>query len=233
MAAGATAKVDENRPGSRVNFNILNTMSIPMIQVSYVSRIGKPMSAEQLLALLTQCRNNNSAQGVTGMLLYGNGTFLQAIEGEEQVIDDLVDNIWADPRHENIKLLSRRPISRREYADWTMAFERISDEGNWKIEGLKSFATSDFKYDYLVGHEPVVTALMDRYREPHVDRLIGESDAKDKVIEHLKAALAQVRDRAQVTRLALESLTEAARRGECSDALLDMCDATIASVRPK
>ena len=233
MAPGAATKVDEPRLGSRVNFNILNTMSNPMIQVSYVSRIGKPMSAEQLLALLVQCRRNNSVQGVTGMLLYGNGTFLQAIEGEEPVIDDLVENIWADPRHEKIKLLSRRPISRREYADWTMAFERISDEGNWKIEGLKSFAPSDFNYDYLVGHEPVVTALMDRYREPHFDQLIGEIDAKDKVIEHLKAALAQVRDRAQVTRLALESLTEASRRGECSDALLDMCEATIASVRPK
>ncbi|MGB5835377.1 MAG: BLUF domain-containing protein [Thiohalocapsa sp.] len=204
-----------------------------MIQVSYVSSTGNPISAEQLLTLLMQCRKNNDDQGVTGMLLYGNGTFLQAIEGEEQIIDDLVEKIWADPRHENIKLLSRRSISRREYADWTMAFERISDEGYWQVEGLKSFAPSDFNYDYLVGHEPVVAALMDRYREPHFDQLIGEINAKDKVIEHLKEALAQVRDRAQVTRLALESITEAARQGECSDALLDMCDATIASVRPK
>ncbi len=204
-----------------------------MIQVSYVSRANKPMSAEQLLVLLMQCRDNNSAQGVTGMLLYGNGTFLQAIEGEEPVIDGLVDKIWADRRHADIKLLSRRRITRREYADWTMAFERVSDEGLWNVEGLVSFAARDFNYDYLVGHQPVVAALMDRYREPHYDQLIGEINAKDKVIEHLKAALAQVRDRAQVTRLALESLTEAGRKGECTDELLGMCEAIIASVRPR
>jgi hypothetical protein len=204
-----------------------------MIQVQYVSRVNEPMSAEQLLALLMQCRNNNAAHDVTGMLLYGNGTFLQAIEGEESTIDDLVEKIWADPRHVDIKLLSRRTIPRREYADWTMAFERVSDEGFWDVEGLKDFSARDFNYDYLVGHEPVVTSLMDRFREPNYDELIGEIYAKDKVIDHLKNALAQIRDRAQVTRLALESLTEAVRKDECTDALLDMCEATIARVRPR
>ena len=204
-----------------------------MIQVSYVSRLSQPMSSEQLLALLMQCRDNNAAQGVTGMLLYGNGTFLQVIEGDAPVIDGLVEKIWADPRHAEKKLLHRREISRREYADWSMAFERISDEGFWSVEGLKDFSARDFNYDYLVGHQPLVSALMDRYREPHYDQLIGEINAKDKVIEHLKTALAQIRDRAQVTRLALEGLTEAVRNDGCSEELLGMCEATLESVRPK
>lgn len=204
-----------------------------MIQVSYVSRLSQPMSSEQLLALLMQCRDNNATQGVTGMLLYGNGTFLQVIEGEAAVIDGLVEKIWADPRHAEKKLLHRREISRREYADWSMAFERISDEAFWDVEGLKRFGVQDFNYEYLVGHEPLVSALMDRYREPHYDQLIGEINAKDKVIEHLKIALAQIRDRAQVTRLALEGLTEAVRNAECSEELLGMCEATLESVRPK
>jgi hypothetical protein len=204
-----------------------------MIQVSYVSRLSQPMSSEQLLALLMQCRDNNATQGVTGMLLYGNGTFLQVIEGEVAVIDGLVEKIWADPRHAEKKLLHRREISRREYADWSMAFERISDEAFWDVEGLKRFGVQDFNYEYLVGHEPLVSALMDRYREPHYDQLIGEINAKDKVIEHLKTALAQIRDRAQVTRLALEGLTEAVRNDGCSEELLGMCEATLESVRPK
>jgi hypothetical protein len=204
-----------------------------MIQVSYVSRLSQPMSSEQLLALLMQCRDNNATQGVTGMLLYGNGTFLQVIEGDAPVIDGLVEKIWADPRHAEKKLLHRREISRREYADWSMAFERISDEAFWDVEGLKRFGVQDFNYEYLVGHEPLVSALMDRYREPHYDQLIGEINAKDKVIEHLKTALAQIRDRAQVTRLALEGLTEAVRNDGCSEELLGMCEATLESVRPK
>jgi hypothetical protein len=203
-----------------------------MIQVSYVSRLSQPMSSEQLLGLLMQCRVNNSAQGVTGMMLSGNGTFLQVIEGDEPVIDGLVEKIWADPRHAEKKLLHRREISRREYADWSMAFERVSDEAFWAVEGLKSFGVQDFTYEYLIGHQPLVSALMDHYREPHYDQLIGEINAKDKVIDHLKTALAQVRDRAQVTRLALESLTEAVRNDECGEELLGMCETTLASVRP-
>ena len=53
-----------------------------MIQISYLSKASSPMSAEQLVSLLQQCHRNNTARDVTGMLFYGNGTFLQVIEGE-------------------------------------------------------------------------------------------------------------------------------------------------------
>jgi hypothetical protein len=56
-----------------------------MIQISYLSQASAPMSADQLIALLMQCRTNNAERGLTGMLLYGNGTFLQVLEGEDAV----------------------------------------------------------------------------------------------------------------------------------------------------
>lgn len=203
-----------------------------MIQISYVSQSKAPMSAEQLLGLLLQFRENNEKRGVTGMLLYGNRTFLQVIEGEDAVIDELFTRIQQDPRHANIQLLSRRPIETREYADWSMGFERVTKERLDRIKGLKDFSANDFNFDYLAGNEPVVASLMEHFREPHFDELIGEIYAKDKVIDHLRNALAQVRDRAQIARLALESLTEAARKGETSEALLRMCETTIDSLRP-
>jgi len=203
-----------------------------MLQVSYVSRSSEPMSPEQLLALLLQCRQNNVAKAVTGMLLYENGTFLQVIEGEDNVIDDLVAQILVDPRHAQVQMLSRKPISSRQYADWSMGFEQVTDARLEEIDGLTDFSARDFNFDYLVGNEPVVTQLMDHFREPHYDELIGEIYAKDKVIDHLKSALAQVRDRAQLARLALESLTEATRKGQPTDALLPMCDSALESMRP-
>ena len=62
-----------------------------MIQVAYVSRAVQPMSSEDLLRLLQQCRANNSELGITGMLVYGNGTFLQVLEGEVGAVDKLVE----------------------------------------------------------------------------------------------------------------------------------------------
>ena len=202
-----------------------------MIRVTYVSHISEPLSSEQLLALLLQCRTNNAAQGITGMLIYGNGTFLQTLEGDEDVIDPLMDDISKDGRHEDIRLLTRRPIETRQYADWNMGFAQVTDETLKNVEGLKDFAAEDFTFEYLIGHEPVVASLMEHFREPNFDQLIGEIYAKDKVIGHLKTALAQVRDRTQLAHLALESLTEAVRNGESTEALLPMCDSVLSSLR--
>jgi hypothetical protein len=204
-----------------------------MLQALYVSKTSQPMSAEQLLSLLLQCRTNNQACGVTGMLLYSGGTFLQAIEGEEEVIEDLLEKILADPRHDNVQLLSKKTVDARQYADWSMGFEEVSDEALGKIEGLRGFSIKDFNFDYLVGNIPVVDTLMQYYREPHWDQVLGELDAKDRVIEHLRTALAQMRDRAEIARLALESVTEASRKGKPDDALLQLCDAALESMRPR
>jgi hypothetical protein len=202
-----------------------------MIRVTYVSHISEPLSSQQLLALLLQCRTNNAAQGITGMLIYGNGTFLQTLEGDEDVIDGLMEEISKDGRHEDIRLLTRRPIESRQYADWNMGFAQVTDEALKDVDGLKDFAAEDFTFDYLIGHEPVVASLMEHFREPNFDQLIGEIYAKDKVIGHLKTALAQVRDRTQLAHLALESLTEAVRNGESTEALLPMCDSVLHSLR--
>ena len=115
-----------------------------MIQMSYLSQASAPMSADQLLALLMQCRTNNTARGLTGMLLYGNGTFLQVIEGEDAVVDRLVATIEADPRHVGMRRLTRRSIERRQYADWSMGFERVTDDGLRQVDGLRDFSARDF-----------------------------------------------------------------------------------------
>ena len=61
-----------------------------MIRLTYLSQESSELSADALLALVTQCHRNNPAKGLTGMLLHGNGTFLQVIEGEEAVVDQLM-----------------------------------------------------------------------------------------------------------------------------------------------
>ncbi|MFK8031302.1 MAG: BLUF domain-containing protein [Gammaproteobacteria bacterium] len=204
-----------------------------MIQVSYASRTDGRMSTEQLMELLVQCQTNNRKRGVTGMLLYGNETFLQALEGEDDVVDGLVEHIHKDPRHADLKILHRREIEQREYADWTMGFKRVTDQALKNIDGLANFAAKDFHFDYLIGHKPVINTLMHHYRQPHYDQLLGEIEAQDKVIEHLKGALGQISERAQVAALALESVVDSCRDGGTPDAsLLRLCTTALDSLRP-
>ena len=204
-----------------------------MIQVSYVSRSAEPMSSADLLALLHQCRTNNRKQNVTGLLLYGNGTFLQTIEGEEDVIDELIGYIRDDDRHAEIQMLHRIEIPERQYSEWSMGFDEVSDESLQEVEGLRDFGAVDFNFKNLTGNAEVVDSLLQHYREPHWDQVIGELDAKDRVIRHLERSLATMRDRAALARLALESITEASQQGQPNESLIQLCESALASLRRK
>lgn len=204
-----------------------------MIQVTYVSRTREPMGAEQLLDLLMQCRENNEQNDITGMLLYGNGTLLQVLEGEEAVVDPLVAEILDDPRHADIEVLSRKPVEQRDYAEWSMGFDLVSNEGLREIEGLRDFGAAKFNFEFLVGNGPVVQSLVEHYREPHFDQVMGELDAQERVIRHLRGALKDLRNRAQVARLALASVVQASRDGAPSDSLIRLCESALEGLRPR
>lgn len=146
-----------------------------MIQISYISSATSPVSTQSLLELLEQCRESNSSRGITGMLLYANGTYLQVLEGDPQAIDDLVEEIKKDRRHTNIQMLYRKTIERRQYSDWSMGFKKVSDKDLRQVEDLKDFGESDFNPEYLVQHGSVVQSLMTHYRKERLSA-IGQSE---------------------------------------------------------
>lgn len=202
-----------------------------MIQVSYLSRATAPMSSEQLLSLLLQSRRNNAARGITGMLLYGNDTFLQVIEGEDSVVDALVDRIGADPRHTGVKILGRKSVPARQYSDWSMSFERVTPQALEEVEGLRNFGAQDFTFETLARNETAVEALVDHFRAPHWDPLVRELDARDKLIAHLRKGLLQAQGRAEIATLVIESLVEAGRKGALGEEHLSLAESALGQAR--
>jgi len=146
-----------------------------MIQVSYISSATQPLSTQELLELLQQCRKNNAGNGVTGMLLYGNATFLQVLEGEEKIIDSLVEKIRTDARHTHLQILHRKTIERRQYSDWSMGFKRVSNRELQHVEGLRDFDEKHFTPDYLAQHSAIVQSLMNHFRKERF-KTIGQSE---------------------------------------------------------
>ncbi|MBB5048688.1 hypothetical protein HNR60_003456 [Rhodopseudomonas rhenobacensis] len=193
-----------------------------MIQIAYISTATEPLSTEQLIALLQQSFKNNTAAGITGMMLYGNATFLQALEGEESVVDALYDKISKDPRHGSIVFLHRKTIARRQYADWTMAFKRVSGQALQGIEGLREFAEADFNADYLRRNTAVAENLMSHFGS--WDPLLRELDDKDRQIKDLKQALADARSRIEVASLVLDGIADASRSNSLSERHLKLCE---------
>lgn len=202
-----------------------------MIRVTYLSREVDAMSADQVLALLSQCHRNNPDKGLTGMLLHGNGTFLQVLEGEDAVVDTLIDTIARDPRHTDMKIVSRESISSRHYADWSMGFERVTDRTLENISGLRDFGLRNFTPEYLSGHGDVVETLLERHRAPHWDPLIRELDARDKLIAELRHELSRERGRSEMAALVLETVIEVAKKNPLDDTHLEFCRTALRGLR--
>jgi hypothetical protein len=202
-----------------------------MIQTAYVSRAAEALTQESLLALLQQCLANNEASGLTGMLLYGNDTFVQVLEGEEAVVDAVIPKIQQDPRHSKVHFLYRKPIAQRQYTDWSMGFKRVSAQGLSDGVGLSAFGPKDFNFDYLIEHEAVVENLVEHFRQPHWDPLIRELDAKDKVIEYLKKALAHTRGCVEIASFVLENVATASRSGRLDEQQLMLCESALDTLR--
>lgn len=97
-----------------------------MIELVYVSRAKQHFEEPQLLELLEQARANNTRSGITGLLLYDNkGTFIQALEGDDEHVDSLYEKILRDSRHSNLSRISRRAIETRTFPDWKMGFKLV------------------------------------------------------------------------------------------------------------
>jgi hypothetical protein len=88
----------------------------------YISSACKPFSAEQLYELLVTAREKNKALGVTGMLIYKGGNFLQLLEGESAAVLKVFDSIQKDTRHKDITNILQRRIEERVFRDWSMGF---------------------------------------------------------------------------------------------------------------
>ncbi|MCE7946275.1 MAG: BLUF domain-containing protein [Chloroflexi bacterium CFX4] len=110
-----------------------------LISLVYISFAKHPMSESELRALLEECRTNNEKLNVTGMLLYRNGFFIQALEGDEEVVEKLYAEILKDPRHQDILRVYKAPIMVRSFPNWTMGFNQISDQHRLDMEGYSDF----------------------------------------------------------------------------------------------
>ncbi len=99
-------------------------------QIVYVSHAIRPMPEDELAVLLARSRERDAALGITGMLLYRGGNFIQTIEGPEDSVEALLSALRRDTRHDGMIVILDLPATGREFGDWAMAFRRITDQDN-------------------------------------------------------------------------------------------------------
>lgn len=97
-----------------------------LVRLLYASRAADSQSPEATDAILAQSRSHNPACGITGILCYGGGIFLQALEGGRMAVNELYAHILKDPRHKDVVLLSYEEISERSFGGWTMGMVNVA-----------------------------------------------------------------------------------------------------------
>lgn len=93
-----------------------------LVTLTYFSSARRAFDDAALLDLLHRARGHNERDGVTGLLLYHAGNFVQTLEGPRDSTSLLFDRIRKDPRHKDITSTDVQPIAQRQFPDWSMGF---------------------------------------------------------------------------------------------------------------
>ncbi|WP_195908456.1 BLUF domain-containing protein [Novosphingobium sp. Gsoil 351] len=105
--------------------------------------------------ILAIARQRNAAVDVTGALLFTEGKFVQALEGDRTAVRATYARIAADPRHDNVEILSSQFSDRRRFKQWSMAFvgdnEALRDRfGDSPLAALGKKPAGDALLDFML-----------------------------------------------------------------------------------
>ena len=81
----------------------------------------------------------NASLDVTGILLYKDGSFLQALEGDETAVRDLYATIARADRHQQVTLIIEFPVETRSFSDWSMGLGIVIPQDEGQASGVKLF----------------------------------------------------------------------------------------------
>ena len=99
-----------------------NPVTPDLYQLVYISRITSTgLSSPSTLNDISETAiERNQIDNVTGILCYGNGYFLQCVEGSEQALTNLKNRLLVDDRHKELKILDFSEITKRRFASWSL-----------------------------------------------------------------------------------------------------------------
>ena len=99
-----------------------------MHAIAYVSAASWNLPDEQIQRIVSESRRLNALNGITGVLMYCDGNFMQYFEGEEDAVMETFARIRASESHYQISELMNQPILEREFSDWSMGFSQPGPE---------------------------------------------------------------------------------------------------------
>lgn len=142
-------------------------------QLLYISAATHEFTETELQDLLSLARERNQEMGVSGMLLYHEGSFIQALEGPQEQVEAIYNKIGKDTRHTETQVLFRGEIEHRDFDGWSMGFYRSNQSSSKNLEGFhqflhRGFRNKDEEVNSSLGRKALLAFREGKWRQ-HVD----------------------------------------------------------------
>ncbi len=95
-----------------------------LMQLIYVSDLVDH-NESVLAAILESAVHHNQQNGITGMLLYAEGSFIQVLEGDAPAVLETYGRVCQDRRHSNVTQLVLQSVAERQFSKWSMGYKRL------------------------------------------------------------------------------------------------------------
>jgi hypothetical protein len=96
-----------------------------LLRILYFSTAHADLTAAEVDAIVSHSVQANAARDVTGALAFNGRNFCQLLEGDEQVVRDLIAKISTDKRHSGFKVIDEKLVQDRAFPGWAM--QRVRD----------------------------------------------------------------------------------------------------------
>ena len=123
-----------------------------LISLTYMSTATVPFQSDDLVTLLGESRRNNHAAGLTGMLLYADGHFIQTLEGPPEAVDTTYRRISLDSRHRDVIVALRDDVTERLFGEWSMGFEELEAQQLSELPGYDDFLAARTELQRSAAH---------------------------------------------------------------------------------
>ncbi|MGO2672886.1 BLUF domain-containing protein [Psychrobacter celer] len=167
-----------------------NPVTTDLCQLVYISRITSTgLSSPSTLNDISEIAiERNQTDEITGILCYGNGYFLQCVEGSEQALTNLKNRLLADERHKDMEILDFSAIDERRFSSWSLRSITLE---RWMTRDPELKKLMPFKpYSWSVDEWHRFLDILQNYYEEQIR--IGNTDAQPIKYSTLGVTLSKV-----------------------------------------
>ena len=87
-----------------------------------VSTLAKDDEQEEIQRIVAVAEERNARLGITGTLIFARPRFAQILEGPEAAVDELMEKIVQDARHERVTVVDVVKSKRRRFSSWSLSY---------------------------------------------------------------------------------------------------------------